>query len=356
MNADGIDVVAEATKILKAPPLHIDQRRREAWWWCPFHNDAARTGHSGKPNFSINTDTGQWSCFRCNNGGKTLHSLAKALGTDWEPPENWKEPAAGFQKQRAPSKVDCLNEALTSGRTAFLASPALPYIQSRGLSTYTSAVYGLGYGQPKPVISDYSWKMANESRLLIKDTWLWAGSVVYADPLINPTVINCRYIPEEQLPAKERWFDIQDRHRTWGNRVVPLGSWRITAQTEVIMVVEGMFDMLVGAQTIASRGLHPEVVCVYTNGAKPASQIVNWFTEHAKRYYFIFIPDQDGAGVGEFRDIQHQDGSTEHRWLDGWKQVLEKAIKDGGGKYDFINTPDKLDPDEAFLQDWWPAI
>jgi len=48
--------------------------------------------------------------------------------------------------------------------------------------------------------------MANESRLLIKDTWLWAGSVVYADPLINPTVINCRYIPEEQLPAKERWL------------------------------------------------------------------------------------------------------------------------------------------------------
>jgi len=42
-----------------------------------------------------------------------------------------------------------------------------------------------------------------------------AGSVVYGDPLINPTVINCRYIPEEQLPAKERWFDIQDRHRTW---------------------------------------------------------------------------------------------------------------------------------------------
>jgi len=109
-----------------------------------------------------------------------------------------------------------------------------------------------------------------------------------------------------------------------------------------------MFDMLVGAQTIASRGLHPEVVCVYTNGAKPASQIINWFTEHAKRYYFLFIPDQDGAGVGEFRDIQHQDGSTEHRWLDGWKQVLEKAVKDGGGKYDFINTPDKLDPDEAF--------
>ena len=131
MNADGIDVVAEATKILKAPPLHVDQRRREAWWWCPFHNDAGRTGNTGKPNFSINIDTGEWNCFRCNNGGKTLHSLAKVLGAHWDPPENWKDTAA-FQKQRAPSKVDCLNEALASARAAFLSSPALKYAEQRG--------------------------------------------------------------------------------------------------------------------------------------------------------------------------------------------------------------------------------
>ena len=355
MNADGIDVVAEATKILKAPPLHVDQRRREAWWWCPFHNDAGRTGNTGKPNFSINMDTGEWNCFRCNNGGKTLYSLAKALGANWDPPENWKDTAA-FQKQRAPSKVDCLNEALASARAAFLSSPALKYAEQRGLSSYTSAVYGLGYGQPKPTISTYSWKMANESRLLIKDTWLWAGSIVYADPLINPTVINCRYIPEEMLPEKTRWFEINDRHHTWGNRVVPLGSWRITAQTEVVMVVEGMFDMLVGAQTIASRGLHPEVVCVYTNGAKPASQIIEWFTQHAKQYYFVFVPDQDGAGLGEHRDIDLAGGGKEHRWIPGWKQALENAVKEGDGKYCFINTPDKMDPDEAFLGGWWPTI
>jgi len=115
---------------------------------------------------------------------KTLYSLAKALGANWDPPENWKDTVA-FQKQRAPSKVDCLNEALASARAAFLSSPALKYAEQRGLSSYISAVYGLGYGQPKPTISTYSWKMANESRLLIKDTWLWAGSIVYADPLIT---------------------------------------------------------------------------------------------------------------------------------------------------------------------------
>ena len=322
---------------------------REAVYWGPFHNDAAKKGSSGKPNFSVNLDTGEWNCFRCGQGGKTLFSLAYVLGSDWEPPENWRD-AKFTPKERPPSKVDCLDEAMAAGRGAFLKSPAYQYIQSRGLKPYTALVYGLGYGQPSPKVSANTWEMAKESQLILKNTstWQWAGSVFYADPLTNPTVVNCRYIPDKDLPDGERWFDIHQNHHTWGDRKVPLGAWRITAQTRTIVVVEGLFDMLIGAQTIAERGLYPEVVCVYTNGSMIAGPLLKWFREH-KGYDYVLLPDQDEAGLGGWDEENKKEKK-------GWKQHLTAALDEGGGKYVVVNTPERLDPDEAFLGGWWPSV
>lgn len=341
-----LDILTAATELLKGPPLAIDHR---GWgtWWCPFHDDAGRRGDSGKPNFGVDLETGRWNCFRCNQKGGSLYSLAKQLGSNWTPPENWKAVAT---KKARPTKVDALNEALIANRQCFVGSPAMTYARDvRGLTHYTAAVYSLGYGLPAPQVSKYSWDAARESRLIIRDTWLWAGSVVYADPPMNPAVINCRYIPDDLLPAKERWFGIDDNHHTWGRRKVPLGAWRITPQTKALIVVEGMFDMLVGGQTIAERGLHPEVVCVYTNGAAPSAAMLQWFTGHAADFYFVLIPDNDKGGLGGVSEVTG-------KFEPGWQQHLEEAIKNGGGQHWVCMTPDGNDPDQAFLSGWWPSV
>ena len=111
-------------------------------------------------------------------------------------------------------------------------------------------------------------------------TWLWAGGVVYADPPTHPTVMNVRYIPEEQLPKGTRNFKPEKNHKTWGNRIQPLGSWRITPATRTLIVLEGLFDMLITAQKIHQLGREADTVAVYTNGASPAAKMHRWFSEH----------------------------------------------------------------------------
>ena len=342
------EMLEQATAILRSQPVNFNTGGREAVWWCPFHNDAARSGHSGKPNFSINLDTGEWNCFRCGEGGRTLFSLAHRLGSNWEPPENWRD-AKFTPRVKEPTKVNYITEALAAGRNAFLTSPAFEYVtRVRGLKPFTATLYGLGYGQPAPPVSKATWEFAKESRMILgkSETWQWAGSVFYADPLTEPTVINCRYIPEEMLPPNERWFEIHANHHTWGDRVVPLGSWRITGQTRVVIVVEGMFDMLVGAQTIAERGLDTDVVCVYTNGSMIAGPVLKWFREH-KEYEYVLLPDQDPAGLGG------EDANG--KFIKGWLQHLEEAIEDEKRMY-VVNPPNGKDPDEAFLDGWWPGV
>jgi hypothetical protein len=255
------------------------------------------------------------------------------------------------------SKISQLDEALSAARSALLTSPAIPYLQERGVKQYTALVYGLAYGQPTPYISKDTALSAYESKLVLRNgVWLWAGGVVYADPINKPTVINVRYIPDERLPAGTRPFPIEENHHTWGVRQAPLGSWRITGSTRVLLVVEGLFDMLVGAQTVGERYLHPEVVTVYTNGASPVYRMLDWFTANATKYDFVLIPDQDGAGLGEFKDYQLKGGGTEKRWVKGWKDHITEALDKGEGHYTVINTPDGLDPDEAFLSGWWPSV
>ena len=287
-----------------------------------------------------------------------MSHLSYKLGKGWRPDLSQTAAIDSFAPREAPkTKVGLLGEALSAGRSALLTSPALPYLQSRGVKQYTALVYGLGYGQPMPCITREVAISAQESKLVLKNgIWLWAGGVVYADPITKPTILNVRYIPDNFLPAGERPFNTEEKHHSWGVRQAPLGSWRIRPQTRAVMVVEGLFDMLVGAQTVSERGLHPEVVTVYTNGASPVYRMLDWFTANAGKYEFILIPDQDGAGLGEFKEFQLKDGGIEKRWVKGWKDHITDALDKGGGRYTVINTPNGLDPDEAFLSGWWPSV
>ena len=82
--------------------------------------------------------------------------------------------------------------------------------------------------------------------MVYRREWLWSESVVYADPRTDPAVLNVRYLPPEYM----RHGRGSSWRKTTEHGVIALwlGAWRITERTQAVMVVEGLFDMLVGAQ------------------------------------------------------------------------------------------------------------
>ncbi len=91
--------------------------------------------------------------------------------------------------------------------------------------------------------------------------------------------------------------------------------------------------MLVGAQIIQDRNLDEEICAVYTNGSSVKGVMLKWFKEHAQAFEFLLIRDPGEAGSF-------------------WESSLKDAL---GNKTVCLTPPDNMDPDEAFLSDWWPS-
>jgi DNA primase len=324
-------ILAQAEELL-GKAVKVEAHRDWAIFWCPFHGDHDRAGHGGHANFGVHLVKGYWKCLRCGQSGGSLRSLGSKLGQGWKAPaleDRQRKPA------RLPTQVDCLDEAMSDARSRLHHSPAMHYLASRGVSAYTALVYGLGFGTPAPAVGSAIIKAAKQSMMVRRDgNWLWAGSVVYADPPIRPTVINARYIPEEQLPPSTRNFTPTKNHKTWGNRIQPLGAWRIRSTTHKIIVLEGLFDMLITAQKIHQLGLDESILAVYTNGASPAQRMLAWFNQHGE-YEYTLIHDPDEAGRQ-------------------WCECVSGAIRMGTENVQIVSTPGTLDPDEAILSGWWP--
>ncbi len=326
------EILEAACNILGQKPAKPVDHRGWVHFWCPFHGDALQRGSSKEPNLGVNVDIGNWKCLRCGEKGGSLFKLAEKLGKDYTPRA---VPADYKPKKRYTSKVDRIDEALITARSSFLGSPAMHYVLGRGLTQYTAAVYGLGYGTKAPYVTWDTTRLARESGLVIRDgRWLWAGSVVYADPPSRPTVLNVRYIPDEKLPEEEqRDFEIKANHHTWGDRVQPLGAWRAAPETSLVVLVEGLFDMLIMAQHLEHWGLFPGAIAAYTNGAAPSEKMLAWISAHP--YQYLLLPDPDGAGQS-------------------WTETVAEAVRRGDGRLTVAHPPDKLDPDEALLAGWRP--
>ena len=191
------DILSAAEEILGTAVL-VERNRDWATFWCPFHNDASREGRGGHPNFGVHLSDGYWKCLRCGAKGGSLNALRIKLGQDWKPPVSESKPT---RPAKPPSQVGMLDEAMSEARSGVQRSPAWPYLAGRGVLPYTALVYGLGYGIPNPRVHSEIIEAATQSMMVRRDgTWLWAGGVVYADPPTHPTVMNVRYIPEEQFP------------------------------------------------------------------------------------------------------------------------------------------------------------
>lgn len=325
------DILTQAEELL-GKAVKVETNRDWGIFWCPFHNDSARAGKGGHANFGVHLEHGYWACLRCGVKGGSLNALRHKLGKGWQPIQVVSAP----RKQVAPSQTALLNEAMAETRAHVQTSPAWTYLAERGLEAYTALVYGLGYGLPRPFVSRATLDAAYQSRLVMSQRiWLWAGSVVYADPPMRPSVINVRYLPEDRLPPGTRNFVPEDNHRTWGNRICPLGSWRISAKTKTLVVLEGLFDMLLFAQELRQRGMDSEVTAVYTNGSCPSARMLDWFSMH-NQYEYLLIRDPDEAGIQ-------------------WTVAVAKAIQRGNGNARIATPPDTFDPDEAILRGWWPS-
>jgi len=75
------ETLAEAVELIGYQPVN-SKPDRAGWvtFWCPFHDDIARKGHSGKPNFRFCVETGAFTCFVCGRKGGSLYALARELG------------------------------------------------------------------------------------------------------------------------------------------------------------------------------------------------------------------------------------------------------------------------------------
>ncbi|MBN1666418.1 MAG: hypothetical protein JW862_05000 [Anaerolineales bacterium] len=319
-----INILSEAIQIL-GPPVKIEEHRGWAIWWCPFHQDAARSGKSKRPNFGVNftPEGGYWKCLRCGAHGPNLKKLRQQLGV-------YQPPAVVTEVVQAQPQVAQLDEALIEARAALRQSKAWTYLTAeRKVLPQTILMYGLGYGLSRPQVHLETLKAAQYSRLVSrKGWWLWAQGVVYAEPLSSPSAIQVRHRRE----------GARNKYQTWGRQLVPYGSWRIADQTDTLVSVEGMLDMLIFAQALEERSISPAALPLYTGGSSPSHQILAWYQENASRYRHILVPDPDEAG-----------------W--SWMDAISAALTQGGDQdYEIYFPPENLDPDEAILKGWWPAI
>jgi DNA primase len=83
--------------------LGIDVTRivhEEAWALCPGHFD--RVGkHNTRPNkFSVNTETGQFSCFSCGFNGPFVYLVQEVKGYDRHDAEQWVRDRGGVERLR----------------------------------------------------------------------------------------------------------------------------------------------------------------------------------------------------------------------------------------------------------------
>jgi DNA primase len=315
------DILSEAQEIL-GQPVRIEEHRGWAIFWCPFHNDGARAGQGGKPNLGINirSKKGFWKCLRCGEAGSSLAVLRRKLGVSR--PET-KTPS-GTLEQVPRSLVAGLDEALSEARAALMRSPAWTYLQNRGIRPHTALTYGLGYGLPNPKVRQDIIEKARRSRLIGQNgCWLWAGGVIYADPPTQPVTIQVRHLR----------LEVDKKYQTWGRLSQPLGAWRIKPSTQIVISVEGLFDMLVFAQALHDRNLE-SIIPVFTGGAAVSWSMRKWFEEH-NQFGYLLVPDPDKAGKE-------------------WTKTIHSAIHKGKGVCHNAHTPKGLDPDEAILQGWWP--
>ncbi|HEY57642.1 MAG TPA: toprim domain-containing protein [Anaerolineae bacterium] len=225
------------------------------------------------------------------------------------------------KESRRPS-FSLLAEAVAAARANFRGSPAEQYLTvKRRIRPIVASMYGVGYGLPFPPVSQAVLKAAQAHRLATdKGWWIWAGGLVYAEPPLEPQMIQVRHLRDKAY----------SKYQTWGRLNRPAGAWRVGPNTQALVVVEGMIDMLALAQVFHDHNLGNKIIPLYLAGSG-STRAYEWLRETAERRHLFLIPDADEGGKD---------------WLTN--------LRRHGVKGEVFFPPDGLDPDEAVLDGWWP--
>ena len=323
------EVLAEAEELL-GPAVQVHWHRGWADFWCPFHDDAARQGKRGRPNFGVHLvddgriPQGAWKCQRCGESGRSLEALRKRLGKGGK---GWKPPSpARVQRRPLPPKkppFHLLAEAMAIAVANFRGSPAERYLaEERHIRPSIAYMYGVGYGIPFPSVPPAVLKAAQAHSLATqRGWWVWAGGVVYAEPPLKPDFIEIRHL-RKSSPIS---------HQRVGSPKQPGGAWRVGPSTEIIIVVEGLMDMLSFAQVLHDKGLGNRVIPVFTGGSGNP-EIYQWLRRQSAHRDLIIVPDNDKGGRGLLNALRRH--------------------KVTGGKV--VWPPEGKDPNDAIPEGWWP--
>lgn len=294
-----LDVFVE---LLNAHPVRVD-RRGWATFFCPFHQDTKT------PNLGVNIHNGSWRCLACNEAGHSPAVMAKKLGKDYK-----KYNPNAHAHHEIPKKHELSPVYPAFRDTQIHIAEACQYLKSRSLNLDFAKFMGLGYGYTRQVpnelvgISDIL-RMLNN-----KKEWLWYKAVLYGEPPNKPEFIQARFVH----PASKQF-----RFLSWGEKTKLLGNWLLGFKPISVYLVEGLFDMLVLNQLFFQDGFRSVALC--TAGAS-LSHLILTAIEELNGNVFV-IPDNDEAGM---------------KWLDTIRFVRKNVS--------VIETPDKLDPDEAVIR------
>jgi hypothetical protein len=230
----------------KPPPLSLadleafDARPagggRERRFCCPLPACADKPRDRAHQSLSVDTDTGDWTCFRCGGAGRLVER--------WRPAGAWRRERALWPFRLAPER-----ERRHAASTPQLAPL---WAATSELAGTPGAAYLAGRGLPPDVAAACGVRFAPD--------WMGRPAVVF--PLHDPTgalvAANTRYLGDEA-----RRNSAQPKTRTIGDRVLGAfatpGAWA----ADPLVLVEGPCDALAlyaaGVPAVALVGTRPPV-------------------------------------------------------------------------------------------------
>ncbi len=229
---------------------------------CPLDACRDKPRDRAHQSLSVNTDTGDWTCFRCGGAGRVV--------------ERWR-PAREARRERALRPFRLAPERVR-GRAASAPQLAPLWAATAELAGTPGAAYLAGRGLPVEVAAACGVRFAAD--------WMGRPAVVFPlhDPAGGLVAANARYLTPDAAGA--------GKTRTIGDRVLgafaTLGAW----EADPLVLVEGPCDAL----ALHDAGV-PAVALVGT-------RLPVWLTRRTFRRRVAVALDADAEGdraAGELR-------------------------------------------------------
>lgn len=295
---------------------------------CPFPHRHAK-GRDENPSFSINSNTGEFYCYSCNAGGKSLVTLVMFLiNVD-------KEAAIkhlGYKSTGDMQTTDN-NRLMAECKTLFAKAATIPAIRANMLGYFgtrqipiTEEVmqrYDIGFGYYKihPRLKHHNQTTLEKANIFSGDVFLPESRITI--PIISRGQLigfSCRSMTSSNTRKYINCFN---------KELYPMHTWMAgLEQGKEIYIVEGIFDMIrmkeYGFNAAALMGTHI---------TKERAKLL---TGYDKIYICL---DNDSAGV-----------TAATRFIETRSGILDGAcIK-------VVNLPGRKDPDECTKEEIEEAV